>query len=48
MPIEQLPLQDPGSVRVVLNVETQEAIGLEIDEFTLDFVDEVVKETGRR
>ncbi len=48
VPIEQLPLQDPGSVRVVLNVETQEAIGLEIDEFTLDFVDEVVKETGRR
>lgn len=47
-PIDDLPLQDPGSVRVVLNVETQEAIGLEIDEFTLDFVDEVVRETGRR
>ncbi len=47
-PIDELPLEEPGSVRVLLNVETQEAIGLEIDEFTLDFVDEVVRETGRR
>ncbi len=46
--IDTLPIQDPGSVRVLLNVETQDAIGLEIDEFTLDFVDEVVRETGRR
>lgn len=46
--IDDLPLQEPGSVRVVLNVDTQEEIGLEIDEFALDFIDEVVREAGRR
>jgi putative ABC transport system substrate-binding protein len=47
-PIAELPIEDPAAVRVVLNVDTQEAIDLTIDEFTLDFVDEVIREAGRR
>ncbi len=47
-PIGDLTHQPAGAVRVLLNVETQEAVGLLIDEFTLDFIDEVVKESGGR
>ena len=46
-PIESLPVQEPGAVRVLLNVDTQHAIGLIIDEFTLDFIDEVVEADDR-
>ncbi len=47
-PVGELPVQEAAAVRVLLNVETQEAVGLLIDEFTLDFIDEVVQESGRR
>ncbi len=43
--IEPLP---PGSMRVVLNRDTLDGIGLEIDELMLDFADEVVRETEGR
>jgi putative ABC transport system substrate-binding protein len=42
-----LDIQDPESVRVVLNRATQDAIGLEIDEAMLGFVDEVLQGDGR-
>ena len=46
-PIEELPMQAPDSVRVVLNRDTQEAIGLDIDPAMLGFVDEVLRGEGR-
>lgn len=46
-PIEDLPIQTPQSVRVVLNRDTQNAIGLDIDPAMLGFVDEVLQVEGR-
>lgn len=43
--IEPVP---PGSMRVVLNRDTLEQIGLEVDELMLDFADEVVRESAGR
>ena len=42
-----LEIQDPEAIRVVLNRGTQEAIGLEIDDAMLGFVDEVLQGDGR-
>ena len=39
--IEPVP---PGSMRVVLNRDTLDSIGLPVDELMLDFADEVVRE----
>lgn len=38
----------PGAMRVVLNRDTLDAIGLSVDELMLDFADEVVRETEGR
>jgi putative ABC transport system substrate-binding protein len=46
-PVEDLPVQMPESVRVVLNRDTQNAIGLDIDPAMLGFVDEVLQVEGR-
>ncbi len=43
--IEPVP---PGSLRVVLNRDTLDAIGVEVDELMLDFADEVVRESEGR
>lgn len=43
--IEPLP---PATMRVVLNRDTLDSIGLEVDELMLDFADEVVRETEGR
>jgi putative ABC transport system substrate-binding protein len=42
-----LPVVPPDSLRVVLNRDTQNAIGLEIDAAMLGFVDEVLQSDGR-
>lgn len=38
----------PGSMRVVLNRDTLDSMGIEVDELMLDFADEVVRETKGR
>lgn len=43
--IEPVP---PGSIRVVLNRDTLDAVGLRVDEVMLDFADEVVHEAAGR
>jgi putative ABC transport system substrate-binding protein len=43
--IEPVP---PASMRVVLNRDTLDAVGLQVDELMLDFADEVVRETESR
>jgi ABC-type uncharacterized transport system substrate-binding protein len=43
--IEPVP---PATMRVVLNRDTLDTIGLEVDELMLDFADEVVRETEGR
>lgn len=43
-----IPMVDPAATRVVLNRDTLESLGLNVDEGLLDFVDEVVRQpTGR-
>ena len=39
---------DPGATRVVLNRDTLDALGLDVDESLLDFVDEVVRQPSAR
>ena len=46
-PVSDIPVQMPESVRVVLNPDTQDAIGLDIDPAMLGFVDEVLQVEGR-
>lgn len=43
-----LPLVVPQEFRVVLNRDTQQALGLDIDPALLDFVDEIVREPSAR
>ncbi|MFN7147787.1 MAG: ABC transporter substrate binding protein, partial [Myxococcota bacterium] len=43
--IEPVP---PATMRVVLNRDTLDSIGLEVDELMLDFADEVVRESAGR
>jgi ABC-type uncharacterized transport system substrate-binding protein len=43
-----LPLVVPQEFRVVLNRDTQQALGLDIDSALLDFVDEIVREPSAR
>jgi putative ABC transport system substrate-binding protein len=43
-----IPLVDPAATRVVLNRDTLDALGLEVDDGLLDFVDEVVRQPSAR
>ena len=43
-----IPPVDPGATRVVLNRDTLDALGLDVDEGLLDFVDEVVRQPSAR
>jgi putative ABC transport system substrate-binding protein len=38
----------PGAIRVVLNRDTLDAVGLKVDDVMLDFADEVVREDAGR
>ena len=43
-----IPPPEPGAIRVVLNRDTLDAVGLPVDPVMLDFADEVVRETAGR
>lgn len=43
-----IPPVDPAATRVVLNRDTLESLGLDVDESLLDFVDEVVRQPTAR
>jgi putative ABC transport system substrate-binding protein len=44
----EIPIQRPDQPQVVLNRDTQDALGLKLDPVLLNFVDEIVREPSRR